>query len=66
MREPEFWGAHTPSRARFGALAETLSTRQPVRFSKFAKVRDRDAAIASTRGACAPQSCANRALDNFD
>jgi len=66
LREPEFWGARAPSRARFGAPAETSSTRQPVIFSKFEKVRDRDGAIASTRDACAPQSRASRASDSFD
>jgi hypothetical protein len=41
------WGAHAPSRADVGALAEI--------FSEIVKVRDREGAIASTRGACAPQ-----------
>jgi hypothetical protein len=40
------WGAHAPSRADFGALAEMILN--PL------KVRDREGAIASTRGACAP------------
>lgn len=39
----ELWGAHAPLRAGFGALAETI----------FGKVRDREGAIARTRGACA-------------
>jgi hypothetical protein len=39
-------GAHAPSRAGFGALAETISPR---------KIREREGAFASTRGACAPQ-----------
>src|SRR6266403_1994746 len=43
------WGAHAPSRAGFGALAETI-------FPKAEQVRDGEGAIASTRGACAPQS----------
>src|SRR5207245_5679020 len=42
-----FWGAHAPSRADFGALAEI--------FSESEKVRDREGAIASTRGGCAPR-----------
>jgi len=41
------WGAHAPSRVDFGALAET--------FFMALKVRDREGAIASTRGACAPR-----------
>ncbi len=59
MREPEIRGAHAPSRARFGALAETPSARQLVGSLESEKVRDREGAIASTRGACAPLSCAN-------
>jgi hypothetical protein len=43
-----FRGAHAPSRASFGALAETPVS--PVR----GKVRDHEGVIASTRGACAP------------
>jgi hypothetical protein len=66
MCEPEFWGARAPWRARFGALAETSSTQQPIQFSMSEKVCDREGAIASTRGACAPQSCANHASDSFD
>jgi hypothetical protein len=42
-----FWGAHAPSRADFGALVEI--------FFESEKVRDREGAIASTRGARAPQ-----------
>jgi len=41
-----FLGSARASRAVFGALAENLWT---------AKVRDGEAAIASTRGACAPR-----------
>ncbi len=41
----EFRGAHAPSRARFGAIAETLG-----------KVREGGGAFASTRGACAPRN----------
>jgi hypothetical protein len=40
-------GAHAPSRADFGALAEIVFDPQ--------KVRDREGAIASARGACAPR-----------
>jgi len=47
----DFWGAHARSRAHFGALAEMLWIDREPR-----KVRDGDGAIASTRGACAPQS----------
>ena len=43
-------GAHAPPRAGFGAVAETLS---PASF--LGKVRDRERAITSTRGACALQ-----------
>ncbi|MGE5214029.1 MAG: hypothetical protein ACM3NN_10105 [Nitrospirota bacterium] len=39
-------------RAAFGALAESLFAFSP---SASQKVRDREGAIASTRGACAPQ-----------
>jgi len=46
-----FWGAHAPSRASFGALAETLVP--PVSTAR-GKVRDHEGVIASTRGACAP------------
>ncbi|OLE97622.1 MAG: hypothetical protein AUG75_06070 [Cyanobacteria bacterium 13_1_20CM_4_61_6] len=42
-------GAHAPSRIGFGAFAETIF------FLASGKVRDGDGAIASTRGACAPQ-----------
>jgi hypothetical protein len=52
----EFCGAQVPSRASFGALAETPSTRQAVRLSKWEKVRSREAAIASTRGLRGPQT----------
>jgi hypothetical protein len=50
---PNFWGAHAPSRADFGAFAEI--------FSGSEKVRDREGAIGlsrtgiSTRGGCAPR-----------
>jgi hypothetical protein len=46
----DFWGAHAPSRAHFGALAE-----MPGRNGK-QEVRDAEGGIASTRGACAPQT----------
>ncbi|MBV9009914.1 MAG: excinuclease ABC subunit UvrA [Verrucomicrobia bacterium] len=43
----ELWGAHAPSRAGFGAPPKHLSLEE---------ARDGEGAIASTRGACAPQS----------
>ena len=43
----ETLGSARASRANFGALAEM--------FFNPSKVRDREGAIASTRGACAPQ-----------
>jgi len=46
-----FWGAHAPSRATFGALAETLALRVT---TARGKVRDHEGVIASRRGACAP------------
>jgi hypothetical protein len=53
MRAPTvFWGAHAPSRAHFGALAEMLRDTS----NRARKVRDDEGAVASTRGACAPQS----------
>jgi hypothetical protein len=53
MREhAEFWGAHAPSRAHFGAFAEMLRNR----LIKSEKGRDGEGAIASTRGAWAPQT----------
>jgi hypothetical protein len=45
------WGTHAPSRASFGALAETLVP--PVSTAR-GKVRDHEGVIASTRGACVP------------
>jgi predicted HAD superfamily Cof-like phosphohydrolase len=51
-RRQEFWGAHAPSRADFGALAEIFFQ---LISTAAGKVRDREGAIASTRGACAPQ-----------
>ena len=56
-REPKasqqiFRGAHAPSRADLGALAEITLEIGP---SGSEKVRDREGAITSTRGACAPQ-----------
>jgi hypothetical protein len=51
----QFWGAHASSRARFGALAETLVYGRNYLGSGVTKVRDGEGAIASTRGACAPQ-----------
>ena len=51
VRETLHWGAHAPSRAGFGALAETNF--EALRKDK---VRDDEGVIASTRGACAPQS----------
>ncbi|MFL6552969.1 MAG: hypothetical protein ACJ8LV_06350, partial [Chthoniobacterales bacterium] len=41
------------SRAHFGALAEMRSLQ--LKYSESQKVRDREGAIASTRGACAPR-----------
>ncbi|PYM03000.1 MAG: hypothetical protein DMF13_05255 [Verrucomicrobia bacterium] len=41
-----FWGAHAPSRAHCGASPQCSEKR---------KVCDGEGAIASTRGACAPQ-----------
>ena len=46
------WGAHAPSRAVFGALAETFVPRI---INATGKVRDHEGVIASTRGACAPK-----------
>ncbi|PYV51232.1 MAG: hypothetical protein DMG96_16420 [Acidobacteria bacterium] len=46
-----FWGAHAPSRAVFGALAETSV---PAVSTARGRVRDHEGVIASTRGACAP------------
>ncbi len=43
--EATFWGAHAPSRALFGASPKSL----------FPKAREGEGALASTRGACAPQ-----------
>jgi hypothetical protein len=46
-----FWGAHAPSRADLGALAEIfLRSTTAAR----GKVRDHEGVLASTRGACAP------------
>jgi hypothetical protein len=42
-------GSASASRARFGALAEAIFLHAS------GKVRDREGAIASTRGACAPR-----------
>ena len=50
--QSEFWGAHAPLRADFGASAEIFF--QLVNTTA-GKVRDREGAIASTRGACAPR-----------
>jgi hypothetical protein len=44
-----FPGSARASRAGFGAIAETIFLPFP------GKVRDREVAIASTRGACAPR-----------
>ena len=44
--EAAVWGAHAPSRALFGASPKSLSE----------KVREGEGALASTRGACAPQA----------
>ena len=52
-RRQEFWGAHAPSRADFGGLAEIFS--HPISTAA-GKVRDREGAITSTRGACAPRT----------
>jgi hypothetical protein len=46
-----FWGAHAPSRAPFGALAETLAP--PIGTAR-GKAPDHEGVIASTLGACAP------------
>jgi hypothetical protein len=46
-----FWGAHAPSRADFGALAEIPI---PPTASARGKVRDHEDVIASTRGVYAP------------
>ena len=46
LRVVPFREAHAPSRAGFGAVAETLS------LIPFQKVRDRDGAVTSTRGGC--------------
>ncbi len=48
----EFRGAHAPSRADFGAFAEIFF--QAIGTAA-GKVLDREGAIASTRGACAPR-----------
>jgi hypothetical protein len=48
----EFRGAHAPSPADFGARAEILF--RPIDATA-GKVRDREGAIASTRGAYAPR-----------
>ena len=42
----EFWGAHAPSRVDFGASPKSF----------WERVCDREGAIASTRGGCAPQT----------
>jgi hypothetical protein len=47
----DFFGERTPSRAGFGALAETVFL-IPIP----EKVRDREGAITSTRGARSPRS----------
>jgi hypothetical protein len=46
----DFRGAHAPSRAHFGALAEISG------YHGKSEARDGGGAIASTRGACDPQS----------
>jgi len=53
----DFWGAHAPSRAHFGALAEMLWIDR-----ELGKVRNGEGAIASTRGACAPQAVVDLAV----
>jgi hypothetical protein len=50
------WGAHAPSRAHFGALAEMPPGVAVCGPTKPEKVHDREGAIASTRGAWAPQT----------
>jgi hypothetical protein len=47
-------GVHAPSRADFGAIAE-------ISFGE--KVRDREGAITSMRGACAPRKRERRRED---
>jgi len=55
----EFWGAHAPSRAVFGALAEHLcNTGFAIDFAAKAPQRARE-------GACAPQRCRTRVLREF-
>ena len=55
MNQRFLWGAHAPSRAAIGALANrrALATRADLFFPP---MRVRDEGVAnSTRGACAPQ-----------
>ena len=49
-------GSARASRAGFGALAETVFRRGSADYQREEQVRDGDGAIASTRGACAPQT----------
>ena len=44
------WGAHAPSRAGFGALAETSFAGSGVPCAWKKKIRDDEGVIASTRG----------------
>jgi hypothetical protein len=50
-RSRSLWGAHAPSRADFGALAETFLWSTS---AAGGKVCDHEGVIASTRGACVP------------